>query len=104
MQQNKLAIFTVGSLILGMIIGGLYVNTFGVNLPLRDKAVKSSAALIQDVDFAAEIEQGEDAGVSSPCSYTTKSGGVRHGTTVRWQGIGWVCQSDSGWSANYTTP
>lgn len=91
MSKNKIWASIIGALVVGLFVGGAYVNSFGVNLPLRDQGMKSDAAM--------QGPAGQSAG--DPCTYTNANGSVRRGRVVIWEDFGYVCQSSSGWSKNF---
>lgn len=91
MNKNKLAGFILGSFVLGILIGGAYVNSFGVNMPLRDSGNKSSAMM----------QGGSGAEPGTRCSYRTANGSIRYGRVAIWEDFRDVCQSSTGWSKNF---
>ncbi len=93
MEKNKLIGFMLVAFVLGVIIGGAYVNSYGLNMPLRDAGQKSSAMV--------QGGGGESTKVGHSCSYTNSNGVIRRGVVAEWEDFGFVCQSSSGWSANY---
>ncbi len=100
MTNKKLFLYVSVALIIGAISGGTYVSNYGTSLPLQGTGQVSKADFMM-VEYGDLGDCGLKGTPSCNCTYETRKGQIRNGTVVHWEGLGYVCQSSTGWSRNY---
>jgi hypothetical protein len=105
MKNQKTIALMLGCLLIGALVGGLYVNQFGTNLPLHGQGVNSKAfedeLLVEET--AGDVPDCGGRKAPCKCAYYTANGVRREGVIMDYGGpvSVYICQSNYGWSRNW---